>query len=76
MREAELDPAECLRQLGQSGEGPHDMARAALMLAALDHAGDALAPLSNEHLTEIAEPHDARRGCRARRGRRTFARRR
>ena len=39
-----MDPAEYLRQFGEAGEGPHDIARAALMLAALDHAGRALAP--------------------------------
>jgi len=38
------DPAEYLRLLGQAGDGPHDIARAALMLAALDHAGRDLNP--------------------------------
>ncbi|HUJ47868.1 MAG TPA: tetratricopeptide repeat protein [Rhizomicrobium sp.] len=49
-----IDPAETLRQLGQAGEGPHDIAAAALMLAALDHAGLPLAPYE-AHLAEIAE---------------------
>jgi regulator of sirC expression with transglutaminase-like and TPR domain len=48
------DPAEFLRQLGQAGDGPHDIATAALMLSALDHAGRPLAPYS-KHLAEIAE---------------------
>ncbi|HEY2070537.1 MAG TPA: transglutaminase-like domain-containing protein [Rhizomicrobium sp.] len=48
------DPAEFLRQLGQSGDGPHDIATAALMLAALDHAGRPLAPY-RAHLADIAE---------------------
>jgi regulator of sirC expression with transglutaminase-like and TPR domain len=49
-----MDPADHLRQLGEQGEGPHDIARAALMLAALDHAGRALEPYES-HLAEIAE---------------------
>jgi len=48
------DPAEFLRQLGQAGSGPHDVATAALMLSALDHAGRPLAPY-RKHLAEIAE---------------------
>jgi regulator of sirC expression with transglutaminase-like and TPR domain len=48
------DPAEFLRQLGQAGDGPHDIATAALMLSALDNAGRPLAPYS-KHLAEIAE---------------------
>jgi regulator of sirC expression with transglutaminase-like and TPR domain len=48
------DPAEFLRQLGQAGDGPHDIATAALMLAALDHAGRPLKPYQ-DHLAEIAE---------------------
>src|ERR1043165_7825591 len=54
MTDAAMDPAEFLRQLGQAGEGPHDIARAALMLAALDHAGLPLEPYE-AHLAEIAE---------------------
>jgi regulator of sirC expression with transglutaminase-like and TPR domain len=48
------DPAGYLRQLGQAGDGPHDVARAALMLAALDHSGRDLTPYF-AHLTEIAD---------------------
>jgi regulator of sirC expression with transglutaminase-like and TPR domain len=54
MTERSEDPADYLRALGQAGEGPHDIARAALMLAALDHAGRALAPYE-AHLAEIAD---------------------
>ncbi len=48
------DPAEFLRQLGLSGDGPHDIAMAALMLAALDHVGRTLEPY-RDHLAGIAE---------------------
>ena len=47
------DPVEYLRQLGQSGDGPYDIARAALTLASLDHVGRAVAPFA-AHLDEIA----------------------
>jgi regulator of sirC expression with transglutaminase-like and TPR domain len=50
----QFDPAEVLRQIGQAGEGPHDIARAALMLSALDHIGKPLPPYE-AHLSEIAE---------------------
>lgn len=48
------DPIEFLRQMGEAGDGPHDIARAALMLAALDHPER---PLERylAHLEEIAE---------------------
>jgi len=48
------DPAEYLRALGQAGDGPHDIALAAVMLSALDHAGR---PLDSylRHLSEIAD---------------------
>jgi regulator of sirC expression with transglutaminase-like and TPR domain len=49
-----IDPAEALREIGQSGEGPLDIAHAALMLAALDHSGRDLAPYE-AHLAEIAD---------------------
>jgi regulator of sirC expression with transglutaminase-like and TPR domain len=49
-----IDPAEILRELGRSGEGPYDVARAALMLAALDHLDRELAPYE-EHIAEIAD---------------------
>lgn len=47
-------PAEELRALGQRGEGPHDIARSALLLAALDHPDRQLAPYE-AHLMEISE---------------------
>ncbi len=47
------DPRAYLEQLGRSGDGPHDIAAAALMLAALDHPGLPLAPY-RAHLGEIA----------------------
>ncbi|MEJ0040713.1 MAG: hypothetical protein WDM81_00120 [Rhizomicrobium sp.] len=31
------DPRAYLERLGRAGDGPHDIAQAALMLAALDH---------------------------------------
>jgi len=48
------DPANYLRELGQAGDGPHDIARAAVMLSALDHAGRPLEPYLR-HLAEIAD---------------------
>jgi regulator of sirC expression with transglutaminase-like and TPR domain len=48
------DPADYLRRLGQTGDGPHDIAGAALMLSALDHSGRPLEPYYR-HLAEIAE---------------------
>jgi len=48
------DPADYIRELGQAGDGPHDIARAAVMLSALDHAGRPLEPYL-KHLAEIAE---------------------
>lgn len=48
------DPIEYLRRLGKAGDGPHDIAVAALMLAALDHRGCDLEPY-RAHLAEIAE---------------------
>jgi regulator of sirC expression with transglutaminase-like and TPR domain len=52
--ETEASPAEYLQKLGQSGDGPHDLATAALMLAALDQPDRKLAPY-HAHLAEIAE---------------------
>jgi regulator of sirC expression with transglutaminase-like and TPR domain len=49
-----LDPRAYLEKLGQDGDGPLDIARAALMLASLDHPGLPLAPFQ-AHLAEIAE---------------------
>jgi regulator of sirC expression with transglutaminase-like and TPR domain len=51
---AQEDPADYLRRLGQAGDGPHDIAGAALMLSALDHSGRELEPYY-KHLHEIAE---------------------
>ena len=46
------DPREFLKRMGESGDGPHDIARAALMLAALDHPERALERYL-AHLEEI-----------------------
>ena len=48
------DPTEFLKRVGESGDGPHDIARAALMLAALDHPER---PIERylAHLEEISE---------------------
>ncbi|HXC57546.1 MAG TPA: transglutaminase family protein [Rhizomicrobium sp.] len=48
------DPRAWLEALGAGGDGPHDIAGAALMLSALDHPGKPLAPFV-AHLREIAE---------------------
>jgi regulator of sirC expression with transglutaminase-like and TPR domain len=48
------DPADYIRKVGQEGDGPHDIARAAVMLSALDHADRPLEPYM-KHLAEIAE---------------------
>jgi regulator of sirC expression with transglutaminase-like and TPR domain len=47
-------PADCLRQIAESGEGPYDIALAALMMAALDHSERDLKP-HQDHLQDIAE---------------------
>jgi len=47
-------PWEYLARLGKSGGGPHDIAIAALMLAALDHPEMDLKPFTS-HLKEIAD---------------------
>jgi regulator of sirC expression with transglutaminase-like and TPR domain len=54
MTPAAYDPAEYIRELGLAGDGPHDIARAAVMLSALDHSGRPLGPYL-QHLAEIAE---------------------
>jgi regulator of sirC expression with transglutaminase-like and TPR domain len=46
-------PADFLRALGEQGEGPHDIATAALMLAALDRRERKLAPF-HAQLSELA----------------------
>ncbi|MGA9794744.1 MAG: tetratricopeptide repeat protein [Rhizomicrobium sp.] len=51
---AQEDPADYLRRLGQAGDGPHDIAGAALMLSALDHSARDLEPY-HKHLRELAE---------------------
>jgi regulator of sirC expression with transglutaminase-like and TPR domain len=48
------DPVEYLRRLGEAGNGPHDIAGAALMLSALDNPGRDLDPYV-DHLAGIAE---------------------
>ena len=53
----EIAPEAYLAKLGEAGEGPHDIAVAALMLSALDHPGKKLASY-RAHLSEIA--HGAR----------------
>ena len=47
-------PGEYLKQLGAAGEGPHDIATAALMLAALDRPYVKLDPF-RVHLAELGE---------------------
>ena len=47
-------PSDYLRRLGETGEGPHDLAVAALMLSALDHSDLNLEPY-HSHLDDIAE---------------------
>ncbi len=53
MRGDLAEPMDYLRRLGESGEGPHDIALAGLMLAALDHAARPLEPY-RAHLVEVA----------------------
>ena len=48
------DPNAFLETIGKAGDGPHDIARVALMLAALDHPHKSLEP-ALAHLHEIAE---------------------
>jgi regulator of sirC expression with transglutaminase-like and TPR domain len=50
----EISPTEYLLRVGKAGEGPHDIATAALMLAALDHPEKKLAPFY-AHLAELSE---------------------
>jgi regulator of sirC expression with transglutaminase-like and TPR domain len=47
-------PTEYLRKLGEAGDGPHDIALAALMLSALDHPAKSREPYLT-HLAEIAQ---------------------
>jgi regulator of sirC expression with transglutaminase-like and TPR domain len=53
MTETIDDPAEFLRRLGQAEEGQCDIATAALMMSALDHAGHDTTPY-REHLADVA----------------------
>lgn len=48
------DPRDYLRRLGESGDGPYDIAEGALMCAALDHGDCPLEPY-RAHLGEVAE---------------------
>jgi len=48
------NPDDYLRGLGEAGDGPHDIAGAALMLAALDHPDRNRAPFI-AHLSEMTE---------------------
>ncbi|MEI9885609.1 MAG: transglutaminase-like domain-containing protein [Rhizomicrobium sp.] len=48
------DPTAYLESIGRRGDGPHDIARVALVLASLDHPGKSLEPYL-AHLHEIAE---------------------
>lgn len=50
----DASPADYLQRLGQSGEGPYDLAKAALMLAALDRPDTKIGPYLQQ-LNEIAE---------------------
>lgn len=50
----DISPAEYLLRVGKAGEGPHDIATAALMLAALDHPEKNLAPYL-AHLADLSE---------------------
>lgn len=49
----DIEPADYLRQIGDAGDEPLDIAVAALMLAALDHGGRPLEPYL-AHLSDIA----------------------
>ena len=54
---SDVAPEAYLAQLGEAGEGPHDIAIAGLMLSALDHPGRKLTPY-RAHLSELG--HSAR----------------
>ena len=53
-RPVELTPAEFLRRMGESGDGPHDLAPAALMLSAFDRPDKKLPPF-RAHLADLVE---------------------
>jgi len=48
------NPHEFLRRLGEAGDGPHDIALAALMLSSLDHPTVPLTP-ARAHLDELSQ---------------------
>jgi len=48
------DPLDFLRRMGEAGDGPHDIALAALMLSSLDHPTVPLGP-ARAHLDEVAQ---------------------
>jgi regulator of sirC expression with transglutaminase-like and TPR domain len=52
--ETEISAVDYLSRVGNAGEGPHDIATAALMLAALDHPDKKLAPYL-AHLSELSD---------------------
>src|SRR6185503_8438529 len=52
--ETEISAVDYLSRVGKAGEGPHDIATAALMLSALDHPDNKLAPYL-AHLSELAD---------------------
>ena len=54
MKMSPNDPVDELRRLGETGEGPYDIAVAALILGSLDHPKRLLEPL-HSHLQEMAE---------------------
>jgi len=51
---AELTPMDFLRRLGESGDGPHDLITAALMLSALDRPDKKLSPF-RAHIGQLVE---------------------
>jgi len=51
---AEVTPTEFLRSMGESGDGPHDLAAAALMLSAFDRPDKKLPPFW-AHLGQLVE---------------------
>jgi regulator of sirC expression with transglutaminase-like and TPR domain len=54
LQSSDVAPEHYLKRLGESGDGPHDIAMAALMLAALDHPHTKLNPYY-AHLSELGE---------------------
>lgn len=48
------NPHDYLRRVGEAGDGPHDIALAALMLASLDHPTQPTGP-ARAHLDEVAD---------------------